>query len=927
MIEKNSPDYVFRFLQLRPPPPLREARILIATATDTVARIVNSPKSRRNGLVAQLVQKTPAIANPLSGLKTREKLEDAAGEETFPKFRGKVANIPGQRGFQADYELLRNAHFARQHSAPGLELGDTAEVENVLALYVLAAEEPREWMEEKPVSELRALSVVFDAAYSQDQDSPASNDDAEGQEVKRQPSRREKQAALQSLTLISGEPGMVVTHASRDKDDCDRDAVVGSLANHARKLLPEQSRETFQLMGMSIDQPVSTLMSAMKIDAQLTGFFPFFPWFDPGLGVGGGLSSDGKVRPAGVGDLLVVKQAVKRYEAMELAHVENVMAGETRSRTHRTLDRYEEVFIEEDETTREETEELQTAERHEMNREVSKTLKNERKIGFKLSLSGKYGPTVEFSSNFSLATTSEEQSTKSASEFAREVMSKSTERIVERHRREQRLTILRETEETNLHEFKNETAEHIIGQYQFLDKVQENRIFDYGKRLMFDFMVPEPASYLWHLQDMPVEEGEAPKPPIPLSSRIPDASHINDGNYRSHAAFFGASDVSPPPPFHQYVYASHKYGEGGSESGEPRRNHLMEIEIPEGYFPIQVSGSYSGLTDDEQSYEVSIAGNWDGDFEFRGDGVGNGHRLGTRSFSIPVPTSLTSPDTAKLGVNILVFESNNWSVLVRVQVERTYIAYEAWQNETYAAIHSAYLDQVSDYEQKLAKYEADRARAEQESEDFGGSTPYGDAPLANQLRILQELKKHCISILTQTHFESFGSLTDNGSNPPTIRFSEAMAEGNYIRFFEQAFEWDQMQYVFYPYFWANKSTWRDRFEMRDNDRLFQEFLRAGEARVVLPTRPGFERAINYYLETGLLWEGSSEPPLLGDPLYVSIITEIEERTGREKGEIPVGEPWESRLPTNLVRLRPEATLPEWENRDEDGWDWHPIEEE
>src|SRR5262249_19495275 len=67
------------------------------------------------------------------------------------------------------------------------------------------------------------------------------------------------------------------------------------------------------------------------------------------------------IRPAGVADLLVVKQQIKTYERGEIAHVENVLAGEKRSRTHRQLERTEETFTTETETTRDKQSELETA--------------------------------------------------------------------------------------------------------------------------------------------------------------------------------------------------------------------------------------------------------------------------------------------------------------------------------------------------------------------------------------------------------------------------------------------------------------------------------------------------------------------------------------------------------------------------------------
>ena len=48
-------------------------------------------------------------------------------------------------------------------------------------------------------------------------------------------------------------------------------------------------------------------------------------------------------------------------------------------------------------------------------------------------------------------------------------------------------------------------------------------------------------------------------------------------------------------------------------------------------------------------------------------------------------------------------------------------------------------------------------------------------------------------------------------------------------------------YFFYPYFWGRKPLWVTKLLLDDTDPLFAEFLRAGEARAVVPVRPGFSR--------------------------------------------------------------------------------------
>ena len=127
-----------------------------------------------------------------------------------------------------------------------------------------------------------------------------------------------------------------------------------------------------------------------------------------------------------------------------------------------------------------------------------------------------------------------------------------------------------------------------------------------------------------------------------------------------------------------------------------------------------------------------------------------------------------------------------------------------------------------------------------------------------------------------------------------------------------------MTYLFYPYYWGRKVNWPKRSLLQDVDPQFAEFLKAGSARVVVPVRPGFESALAHFMDTGEIWEGA-DPPTLTSPLYVSIIDEIKERTQAPGDEIAQADPWDVRLPTTLVRLRPDASLPAWSKQADGSW--------
>jgi hypothetical protein len=129
-------------------------------------------------------------------------------------------------------------------------------------------------------------------------------------------------------------------------------------------------------------------------------------------------------------------------------------------------------------------------------------------------------------------------------------------------------------------------------------------------------------------------------------------------------------------------------------------------------------------------------------------------------------------------------------------------------------------------------------------------------------------------------------------------------------FFERAFEWENLMYTFYSYFWGRQSRWAEMLLTQDIDAEFEAFLRAGAARVVVPARPGFEGALAHYHETGDVWMGEEMPDMFGQN-YVSIITEIKARNLSPQDEICVAE-WDVRLPTTLVMLKEDDQLPAWQ---------------
>jgi hypothetical protein len=631
---------------------------------------------------------------------------------------------------------------------------------------------------------------------------------------------------------------------------------------------------------VTIVQPVTTGWGQLG-----TGGIPPFPHLPfPGSVP----RTRGKVAPAGVADLLLVMQQLTGYEAADVAHIENVLRGERKVREHTRREETEITTLTERETTTSEEHELETTDRFEMTRETSQTIKEDVALKAGLTISGSYGPTVEFAASAEgSASRSKEEATKSAASYSQDVTERSSRKIAERVLERTTVRTLTETIETNTHELDNTVGPgHISGVYQWVNKVYEAQLFNYGLRAMFDFMVPEPGAFLVAaLEKASVSLQTLTKPPD--FDLLP--SQITESNYSYWVRQCGATDVTPPPEIYRTKSAFFK-GSGG-ESGT-NYNHAEVIAIDDGYRAVYGTvGHVANVWEDDHSLDVVLGR--------RTQRLTAGEWLWTTTLD-------GERDSIPLALDSL--QLSQVAVAVEVKTQRTDRALEKWKVETHAKLVTAHRAAVADYEEKLAGLKLQ-----------AGVAIRGRNPAANDQMIRRELRKDCISILTDQHFDLFDAIETAGSTGlPQINVSEAAAEGAYVRFFEQAFEWEHISWVTYPYFWGRKDQWEEKLGYDDPDPAFTDFVQAGFCRVSVPARPGFEGAIDHFLTFGRIWNGGPLPTISSD-LYLPIADEIAEQLDRPGTEVPQGEPWTVRVPTNLVKLRADDQLPRWEKDANGEW--------
>jgi hypothetical protein len=277
----------------------------------------------------------------------------------------------------------------------------------------------------------------------------------------------------------------------------------------------------------------------------------------------------------------------------------------------------------------------------------------------------------------------------------------------------------------------------------------------------------------------------------------------------------------------------------------------------------------------------------------------------------------------------------------------------AWRTEIYNAVRLKEQELVeAENREALIQYQSDLGDYYRALKALAGtavnSLLQGESSTANRRTVDRELRRHCLAELSlefdfdqsndtvsgletvdnwdvDVSFEKMKveesvvdgeTVTTFGWEPephqahyPATKLPEARLKGNMVQFLEQAFDWDNLSYLFYPYFWATPPKWIDLMNRSDDaDPFYSAFLQAGSARVLVSVAPGYEHAVMHYLATGQPWDGGSAP-VIGDPLFVAVYQELRNQQDNLAAATPEGDPWAFVLPTSLTYIDGGDPLP------------------
>lgn len=602
------------------------------------------------------------------------------------------------------------------------------------------------------------------------------------------------------------------------------------------------------------------------------------------------------IKRLGIADYLKVEQSLHAYVPGEVSHIENIMAREYKEKTTRRLRRQENTTTSSTDTEREKLTDTTSASRFEMQSEISKMLQESTDFGLSTGMKFSYGEHFEMNIGANFAHhQAKEESQRQAVTQSQDITTRALDRIVTKVHEERIEKIIEEYEENNKHGFDNTKGDkHVVSVYRWLDKRMKNQIYNYGKRMMFEFMIPEPAR-LHTLAIDNLKKSNTKVITVPVDPRMSVDFQMKDytalANESTLNYWMSKYNVEiDNKPQENIVLTKSIISSTQDGSKNEYLSKSETIEIPEGYVAVKANVRFSCRYDNDSSQRHSfslVLGDQIIERDEKLMNISSSNIYSSEPINIQLNNIKDKIDFAFNSLNYLFVNIGG-----DINCSLTKEAEKSWQQKTFNAIIQAYEDALAEYNSQLEQEDAKAKQISEENPNY-------------YRQIEQEILKHnAIAFLTDDgDTKKLGldlnlgvtSMADYKVNREDLDQYAAL-----VKFMEQAFEWNIMSYNFYPYYWAGRKDWEMMHLSDSVDPLFRSFLQSGMARVIVTVKPGFEDAVNFYFTTGKIWNGG-EVPVIGNPLYLSLADEIREPKGKKYGKA-----WATRVPTALTILQAQS---------------------
>lgn len=598
------------------------------------------------------------------------------------------------------------------------------------------------------------------------------------------------------------------------------------------------------------------------------------------------------IQNIGIAEFRRVEQTVCSLQPSEVAIIENLMKGEYKQKTTRLTKTTELTTTKEKSTETQQESETNTAERFSMQSQTSQALSQ----SFNVNAGATYN-TPKFlggTASFNLSTgfsSSKQQSSSQSVNFAKDVTARAVERIVKNYK-EQVVSRVSETyEELNSHGLDNRKGgENLAGIYYFLDKIYKNQIFNYGKRQLFEFVIPQPAKFHTEAMKMVMAQNGGVSIAKPVDPRLATSPN-SIGTYKDltvdKAAYWASlfnTEMEEIMPTSKVIAKG--FGMNASETPKGSTGNysgtgkVFDVEIPEGYEAVSATIGYSFAYQPPVRDKINL--------KVRMPNFFNQYWM-TELVTFPQNATenplvtFSSPIQKNLAISVEVGDMISFSLNVAVACTQTQEAKSNWQMKTFKAI-------IDGYNAELKKYE-DAVNAAKQNNNKA-TNPLFYREIENTV-----LKKYCMDYLvgpSNLGKHKFYTGTGIGKNGVQATPNATMQQqARLANFLETAFEWEIMSYQFQPFYWGSADDWQEQYQVDCDDALFKNFLQAGMAKVILSVRPGFEHSVLHYMATGLIVEDANRL-LLNNDLHKNLAYEMANPT------YTIEKTWTTKVPSSFV---------------------------
>lgn len=411
-----------------------------------------------------------------------------------------------------------------------------------------------------------------------------------------------------------------------------------------------------------------------------------------------------------------------------------------------------------------------------------------------------------------------------------------------------------------------------VDYYQLMRKWRVD-LYRYGLRMTYDIVVPNPGSDLMRKLDevRSLEEliDEPFEFPLPLTA-------INRTNWDDYAAIYGAR-VQEPPEATKWVDVHKEY----TNEQKVSFYDAFDIDVDPDY-EIKSASLQAGFNPDDDH----LSDAW---FDVARDAPGPSHNSGNHVGYSSGLEHLVGK-SGKLSVDYSGNQLRAGTVNAIFALELKTSAYERWRlnawdamrggaEEMYFQNRQTLIERRDKLKDEIGKWDALTLRKMEREEIMKGV-----------LRWLFGPSFDLVPSDIENLFEPVDPNDPNSSdvlNPNTLSNQEwqrVMEFGEFVKYIQQAIEWENVLYFTYPYFWDSPRNWEFKRFLDHPDPRHRAFLRAGSARVVLTIRPGFEKSFAELIETGAFGTLPDDHP------YITIAQEIQNYANTHYPGIPAPNP-------------------------------------